>query len=222
MQTSEKSYRFLCREACPACGSKDFSILYSAPLDSGSIGRFIEDYYAIDPRLLGGAPYELCECASCKLIYQRYVGSNKLLEALYTDWVSEPLDPEQEIAAYRDEIGAVAQSRDGHEIMVASSFTGVPLKHMRVLDYGMGWALWARIARQLGCQAFGIDVAEPRMLYASRHGITTLREDQLEGREFHFINMEQVLEHVVDPLALVITTGRVQASQRWSNVSRAT
>ena len=87
--------------------------------------------------------------------------------------------------------------------MAAASFLGRPLAGMRTLDYGMGWALWARIAERLGCDSFGSDLAPPRMDYAARHGVRTVADEEISKHRFEFINTEQVFEHVSHPLALL-------------------
>jgi 2-polyprenyl-3-methyl-5-hydroxy-6-metoxy-1,4-benzoquinol methylase len=142
------------------------------------------------------------------LVFQHHIGGPELLSDLYTHWVHEPQDPEAEIDTYRDEIGNIPQSRDAHEIMAAAAFLRLPLKGLKTLDYGMGWALWARIAAHLGCASYGSDLAEPRMEFARRHGVAAIDDEEIGRHKFHFINTEQVFEHVPEPLALLRRLGR--------------
>ncbi|HYE27198.1 MAG TPA: methyltransferase domain-containing protein [Allosphingosinicella sp.] len=202
MAETGEAYRFEAREACPACGAEGSTTIYSTPFDEGGIGTFVRDYYHIDPAVLREAPYELQLCPGCGLVFQHYVGRDALLTALYTDWVDEPEDPERDLDTYRAELQAIPESRDAHELMAASSYLGVPLNRMKTLDYGMGWAGWARIAASLGCDSFGSDLAEPRMVYAARHGVHTVTDEEIGGHQFHFINTDQVFEHVTRPLEL--------------------
>lgn len=196
------AYAFEARDACPACGSEGETV-YSASFAEGGIGTFVRDYYHIDPDVLRNAPYELQCCRGCGMVYQRYVGAHELLNELYSSWVDEPEDPERDIDTYRDEIRAIPESRDAHELMAAASYLGRPVSNLKTLDYGMGWALWARIAARLGCDSFGSDLAEPRMEYAARHGVRTVSDDEMIGHQFDFINTEQVFEHVPQPAHLL-------------------
>lgn len=198
-----KAYGFEAREACPVCGLDAAETVYSTPFGEGGVGRFVRDYYHIDPAVLREAPYELQHCPRCALVFQHYVGGAELLTDLYSDWVDEPEDPERDIATYRAEIGAVMESRDAHELMAASSYLGRPLEGMKTLDYGMGWALWARIAARLGCESYGSDLAQPRMDYAARQGVRTVTDEEIQAHRFDFINTEQVFEHVPQPLDLL-------------------
>lgn len=197
-----RSYGFEARSSCPACRSAETKTLYSTPFDSGTIGRFVREYYHIDPAVLREAPYRLDRCRQCGLVFQHHIGDAQLLTELYSNWVDEPEDPEL-IDSYRAEMSSVPESRDAHELMAASSFLGVPLRGMKTLDYGMGWGLWPRIAVALGCDSYGSDLAAPRMEYAAAHGIRTVTDAEIGEHRFHFINTEQVFEHVPQPLDLL-------------------
>lgn len=201
--TDGPAYAFVARERCPACGSPEVSTLYESAFASGAIGTFVRSYYRVDPTLLGAAAYRLDRCRACGLTFQANVGGPELLSDLYTHWVEEPGDPDRDIPTYRDDIGAVRLSRDAHEVMAAASFLGKPLSELRTLDYGMGWALWPRIAAALGCRSFGSDLSEPRMEFARRHGVDAVTDEEIAGLRFDFINTEQVFEHVPEPLELL-------------------
>lgn len=194
---------FVDRSACPGCGASDVATLFRTPFDKGGIGTFVRTYYGIDPDILAAGEYRLDQCQACGLTFQGLIGDDRLLEALYTDWVEEPGDPETEIDTYRADINNIRLSRDAHEVMAASSFLGVPLKQLTTLDYGMGWALWARIAAALGCRSYGSDLSKPRMAFAQSHGVNAVTDAQIADQRFHFINTEQVFEHVPEPLELL-------------------
>jgi 2-polyprenyl-3-methyl-5-hydroxy-6-metoxy-1,4-benzoquinol methylase len=196
-------FGFATRSVCPGCRASDIMTLYRTGFDEGGIGTFVRTYYGIDPKILTAGEYRLDQCRACKLIFQGCIGDDRLLETLYTDWVEEPGDPEAEIDTYRADINNVRLSRDAHEVMAASSFLRVPLSQLTTLDYGMGWALWARIAATLGCQSYGSDLSKPRMAFAARHGVNAITDAEIADRRFHFINTEQVFEHVPEPLELL-------------------
>lgn len=197
------AYRFERRDSCPACAEREHDTVYSSSFADGSISTFVREYYGADPKWLAQAPYELARCRRCGLVFQHYMGGPELLSDLYTHWVEEPEDPEADIATYREEIRNIALSRDAHELMSAASFLRLPLTSLKTLDYGMGWALWARIAARLGCDSYGSDLAAPRMEFARRHGVKTIEDDGIGRLKFHFVNTEQVFEHVPEPLLLL-------------------
>jgi hypothetical protein len=195
---SPSKFGFVRRDSCPACGSRAAQVRYRCRFDEPPISSFLADYYRIDPALLDGV-YELRQCLECSTFYQAEVGEEALLETLYSDWIDCADIPATDPQYVRD-MSHPRASRDGHEIMAAAAYLGRPLSDLRTLDYGMGWASWARIAATLGCDSAGFDLSASRMEFASQHGV---RAPQT-GERFHFINTEQVFEHLTDPRGTIV------------------
>jgi SAM-dependent methyltransferase len=131
---------------------------------------------------------------------------------LYTDWQYRrwewhPDEPElrnpEETPVYSEHLREVNLSLFAHEIMVASSFLGVPLAEMKTLDYGMGMGLWVRIAKKLGCDSYGLEVSEEHRDRVRRHGCGAITDEELHLHKFHFVNTEQVFEHIAEPLGVL-------------------
>lgn len=197
------SYRFETRDDCPTCGAADTRTIYSTPFSEGGIGTFMREYYKVDPHLLAAAPYELQHCPRCDLVYQHHVGSRELLTDVYTKWCWQPSDPDFDYPAYKEHITEYKLSPAGHEVMIIASYLKKPYDQIKLLDYGMGWGMFIRIAKQLGVDAYGLELSQPQVEYARSHGIKTITDDELADHRFHFISTEQVFEHVTEPLALL-------------------
>jgi SAM-dependent methyltransferase len=192
---------FARRTVCPGCGSPDAAPLLDLPYDEGPVRRFVAGYYAraegLD-RWLAGGRFRVERCAGCGLVFQREVPDAALLEALYDRWLSDGGPPEHDplLAA---QLAAPARSRDGHELMAAAAVLGRPPSQLRVLDYGMGWGLWAIVASRLGAHSFGYDLAESRREHAARHGVAPVAFDAIPSLGVDFVNAEQVFEHLAEP-----------------------
>lgn len=199
MKTLKTSYDFRARSRCPACHSPDGTTVYSNPFNAPPISDVIRSHYGVDPDCLSRAPYKLVRCGCCSLIYQDWVGDDELLSELYERWIADHADPDTD-PGFVDNIRYPAQSRDGHELMAAAAYLQRPTNELVTLDFGMGWGLWARIARALGCDSYGFDLSRECMRYASERGVKVLAEDRIGNERFHFINTEQVMEHVTEPL----------------------
>lgn len=143
--------------------------------------------------VLSKGEYRLDQCEECGTYFQAEIGDSEFLEFLYTHWASEPGFESDPI--YSFDVSNPMKSRDGHELMAVAAFLGLPISKLRVLDYGMGWAGWGRVAASLGADVHGFDLSEDRMQFARQHGIKTELGDGL-----HFINTEQVFEHVAEPV----------------------
>ena len=195
-------FRFVTRTACPACGGEQGISRYRRRFDHPPISTFIAGYYGIDPALLASGEYRVDQCRSCETFFQAEVGDPGLLATLYGQWLFDADQPEGD-PRYAYDMAHPRRSRDGHEIMAACAFLHVPPGKMETLDYGMGRAGWARVAAALGCRSYGTDIAEGRRFFAARNGVRTICHEEIEGRRFHFINTEQVMEHLADPADVV-------------------
>jgi hypothetical protein len=186
---------FVTRECCPACGGAART-LYRSGFDEPPISTFLASYYGRSFPLPPGE-YRADECLECGTIYQAEIADDALIATMYGEWIGQSYVPEND-PAYRFDVAHPELSRDGHEIIAAAAFVGVQLRQLVTLDYGMGWASWARNAAALGCKSYGFDISPARQEFAARHGIST----ELDGVSFHFINTEQVFEHVTEPATL--------------------
>lgn len=144
--------------------------------------------------MLEGADYILRECASCGLIFQVEIPGEELMEAMYDRWI----DPKKTLHRRQGQLSF--RGRIALELMSIADFFGRPPEAIRVLDFGMGWGYWSRIAQGFGFQVFGFELAESRVEKAQQAGITVVSKEDLPGQRFDFINTEQVFEHLPDPL----------------------
>jgi SAM-dependent methyltransferase len=192
--------RFVERTRCPACDSTRLETLLHCPYVEPRLLGFLQHSYPTASDLvdwLSGADYQLDACVACHLVYQRFVGSDELLSVLYDEWLNEQYQPAS--ANFRSQLARPAQTRDGHELFAVARTLNVPVHRLRVIDYGMGWGLWARIAKQLGADAFGCDLSALRCADARASGIGIVQPAELTGMDADFVNADQILEHVSEP-----------------------
>ena len=198
-------HQFRERVLCPACGCSSAKELFNSRFDSFPISDYIELYYGANRITeLADWIYRLDRCQNCELVFQRYIGNESFLSELYSSWLSTADHQAEAHATSSYLLKAPYATRDGHELMWAAKHLGKPLVTMQTLDYGMGWALWARIAKEIGCESFGFDLSTVRMRAAAQQGIKVLQSEIFPAESFDFINTEQVFEHVADPLALAV------------------
>lgn len=199
------SNHFIHRPVCPGCGNGSARTLISLHYDSEPLAGFLARFYrrATDiTTWCRDGLYQLDECATCGLVFQRFVGDDRLLTELYDRWITPSRPPEQEpaIAAM---LARPKQSRDGHELMAVASFLRRPIQELKVFDYGMGWGLWAQVAHRLGAQSYGYDVAPSRCEYVATRGVKPIPLETVGSYQFDLINTEQVLEHLSQPSEVV-------------------
>ncbi len=203
---------FCRRSKCPACGAEERKTLFRAPYDEGPVFEFVKAWFRGAPtqQWLQGGEYWLVRCEACSLVYQVDVGSEELLEEVYNRWLNDGMGPDDSV--YTQEFLARPRcSRDGHELLAASRALNVPIPSMRVLDFGMGWALWGRVALALGCTVHGFDLSEERNAFARKHGILVADKARPEQLGVNFVSAEQVFEHLTNPAEELAWIARAMA-----------
>jgi 2-polyprenyl-3-methyl-5-hydroxy-6-metoxy-1,4-benzoquinol methylase len=188
------------RERCPSCGAGAPAILLREPFDSAAITAFLQRQYAGRAQLgqLGGHSYELVRCNSCELAYQRTIPGRQLVQELYDEWI--PGSERDRLQQERDVYDPSYWAQQVHFVIEHLRLRPVDIK---VLDFGMGWGEWASMARAFGCEVYGSELSPERLNYAHSIGIPTLDWKEISSQRFHFINTEQVFEHLVEPLDIL-------------------
>lgn len=192
---------FVERTCCPTCGSNRLREVYRCRYLEPPIWQFLNFYYAQAKglaSLLEGAEFRLDECLECSLVFQRHVGTPRLLGVLYDEWLNSAYQSDQD-RVMREALAAPRRSRDGHEIFAVSSTLGKAPSDLSVLDFGMGWAFWCRVALSLGCRTYGFDLSEKRREYGAQHGVQVVSYGEISRLSVDFINTEQVFEHLSQP-----------------------
>ena len=192
---------FLIRSACPICSHSDTVELYTAPFAQAPIGPFLEEQYApvghgIDLSVLGDAQYCLHRCPNCELVFQKNIPGDELMHILYERWIDA--DVTKENHRVQDDVNLF--NGYANEISLIVDMNGKIPDEQRFLDFGMGWAKWACMAKAFGVTAEGCELSEKRIENARQLGVGICDWDDIPGGNYDFINTEQVYEHIGDPL----------------------
>jgi SAM-dependent methyltransferase len=182
------------RMSCPACGARDGHPLLEVPYQHPDMQRFLTAYYHRPPDLrpLEGETYTLMRCASCGLAYQRSVPTPEFLQTIYDTWIFAKKE--------RQEARALPYYTTlAEQVHFLIEHLGMPPREIRVLDFGMGWGDFLSMARAYGCRVYGVDLSVERQRHARGIGIEVLSWDDIPQQRFHFVNAEQVFEHLVEP-----------------------
>lgn len=195
------------RERCPACGARDCVSILRQAYTSPNLLAYMREFYGVGKeevsRWLAAESYEVRECRACGMCFQVFYPDRDLAIELYDTWIN----PEEcrrgdlrrpSISSYEpqlQEVVALAGYVERHN--------GVPLPQVKILDYGMGWGSWLRMACAFGVQAYGYELSPTRIQNAASLGVTCLDDAGLSEHKFHIISLDQVLEHVPDPRAVV-------------------
>lgn len=183
------------RDHCPGCRRTATRTLYREPLDSPGITRYMQAHYGHRvERDFAGYDYELAQCEHCGLAFQAQVPAPALLAEIYDRWLPAT---ERDAVAARWGLDDYRYLAEQVEFML-DHFHARP-SAIKALDFGFGWAEWAKMASAYGVDVCGAELSQVRIAYARSCGIPVVDSAELPHDEFHFINTEQVFEHLLEP-----------------------
>lgn len=191
---------FVKREFCPGCKSGSHSTIYSCRFSESPIKEFIESYYGPGGRItfeyLNGAKFILNRCNVCGMIYQEEIPNDFFMKILY----DEGIEPQKIVNQYKEYDNVDYYSVLAKEVMMIIAYFNRRPSQLKFFDFGMGWGKWCRMAKAFGCDAYGTELSESRIEYAKSQAVKVIALDEIPEYSFDFINMEQILEHIPEPL----------------------
>lgn len=197
--------RFVERFRCPLCAESRHAVLRRVPLTAPEVWDFLARYYEgrIARSELAGGLYEVRRCEACRFLWQAWHLDDAGMQRLYEEWISA----EQSLAK---KTRAEVTLFDGYarEASAIARHIGRRPCEIRVLDFGMGWGAWCRMAQAYGYDVAGYELSRARQDYARAAGIRVIDSLDALGR-YDFVNCHHALEHVPDPLA---TLARLSAA----------
>lgn len=194
---------FFERAVCPVCRSHATSKIYECGLTSSPIKDLISSHYrsqgVVDWSLFDGTDYELRKCEDCKLIYQKNVPNDHVLDRIYNEMIApDGLDRLEEERLTIDNFERLAGEL-GVLFRWCARLNGKHPSKIRFLDYGFGHGRWARIARALGATVFATETGDAKKAIAAGIGVEIISDDDIDRMRFDIVHTEQVFEHLVDP-----------------------
>lgn len=146
--------------------------------------------------LVGDKPYEIRFCSGSGLYFQTWVLEDRELGGWYSQSEGDEYI-QREIA--RQKLHWFAHMTE--EILVFRQLcqNATP----RVLDFGCNWGKWASMALAHGCDVYAVEVNRTAANFCSRRGIKIVSFADLDRLQFDFINVDQVAEHLSEPMAVI-------------------
>lgn len=180
------------RLACPVSGAPA-EVIFSRPYALPEMRAYTERC-ALTAQL-ADKPFEVRHCAASGLYFQTWVMDDSELAGLYSPPVDEKFFVEQ---IGKQKLHWFAHMTEEILVMRQMVPTHVPV----VLDFGCNWGKWASMALAHGCEVYGVDVNRDAAAFCAARGIKMISHNELGGTRFDFINVDQVMEHLTDPLGV--------------------
>ncbi len=182
------------RHACPACGSRERTIISTVPYTNEPLASYMRNRFpGIPAEALADVPYEIAQCKQCRLLYQTHIPTDTLEQHIY--------QAEKTEESLREKSGAeisffIQKARECERIALLINKKPTDT---RVLEFGSGWGNWLLIARALGYNAEGVEIMPERRKQAAANGLIVHESLDTVTGTFDYIYTDQVFEHLADP-----------------------
>jgi SAM-dependent methyltransferase len=193
-------FRLIPRLVCPAC-LHDAGQQTLCAIPYSRLGAFLERSYVRSsieehlPNILRH-DYAIVECSRCLLLYQRNVPDTASMEILYSEMIS----PDATFDRHRLHMDDLAYyERHVRDVFAVFSHLNRHPSRIRVLDFGSGWAQWARVAKAVGAETFIAEISEKQIENARTLGIGNIDIFGYSGPAFDYIHTQDVFEHLPEP-----------------------
>lgn len=182
------------RENCPICGQSTVR-LFSWPFQARELRHVVQRLPDAVAKPFLAESYEIRRCEPCDFLFQKIAPDTQEVLHLYALHVDASVI-EMEIEDQKLHWFA----HMAEEILVLRQM--IPAGRPKVLDFGCNWGKWASMALAFGCDVDAVEVNPVTAKFCSSRGIQIIAPEALEDGHYDFINVDQVLEHISDPLDL--------------------
>lgn len=177
---------------CPICRSEQIHVFL----------RAYDDRYGYPGK------FDLIRCSDCGHAFLRADFSPQQLMELYTDYYPRKSFDIEQFRPCVERAGFFAWLNG----LRSSAFRWVP-HNVRVLDVGCGFGETLAYHTARGCEVYGVEADENIRRVAERFGfkvhIGLFDDSEYESDYFDYVTMDQVIEHVTDPVATLRGVARI-------------
>lgn len=190
---------FVTRAKCPVCNYQHSTTLWVKPYSDLVLDKFLSEFYhqKLNTSQLEQQPFQIDQCNQCEFIYQPFVLNETGMATLYGEWV----DSKTSLKKKKTAKAKLYKQYSGQIEIIARLFKQKP-HTINILEFGMGWGYWSRMAQAFGYNVSGLELSPERVEHARSMGLKVIEEIP-DDAKYHFIYANQVFEHLENPLTLL-------------------
>lgn len=178
--------------SCPVCQSDSLKM----------IGKKYDDRYGYP------GTFDLYKCLKCSHIFLDAYHDNATFKRLYTCYYPRS---EMSLEGFR-EVPEVSGFKSWFNGEKHSAYCWVP-ENVRVLDIGCGFGQTLGYHQARGCEVYGVEADENIRRIADKYGfkvhVGLFDPNQYEPDFFDYVTLDQVIEHVTDPIETLKGIARI-------------
>ncbi|MFT5218295.1 MAG: hypothetical protein ACI9LO_001444 [Planctomycetota bacterium] len=190
------------REHCPICRSVKTSTLFELSYRDARLADYLTRFYQgrLPMDAIADSHFHIVRCEECHFIYQDSILDDAGMALLYGDWVDQRAS-----LLKKRQAKATLYRQYANQVQAIISLVKLPTHRINLLEVGMGWGYWSRMAQAHGINVYGFELSEQRREHAESMGLQVITELDSTGLSYHCIYANQLFEHLADPLGLLLT-----------------
>ena len=188
---------FLSYETCKICNNKGKKV-YSKNYSDKEFSNFFSKFYGhsnLDLLLdyVKDERYILLKCADCSFVWQQTEPDGKFAFKLYEEIIDKK-------ASLKKSIKLKQKRKEKFKTEFEFIYNYFNVKKLNILDFGAGWGSWLDVVDKNKANLYAFEISPSRKKHLIKNGFTVLDENSIKDYNnfFHFIRLEQVLEHLTD------------------------
>tara|TARA_B110000027_G_C16122379_1_gene304062 strand:+ start:2085 stop:2999 length:915 start_codon:yes stop_codon:yes gene_type:complete len=188
---------FVFYENCKICDTKGKKIYSENYSDKNFVNFFSNFYGHINYNLLldyvKHEKFELYKCEDCNFIWQRVEPDGEFSFLLYEEIIDKKV-------SYQKSIDIIQKRKQRFKTEFELIYNYFNVKKLNILDFGAGWGTWLDVIDRNKANLYAFEISPSRKTHLIKNGFTVLDENTIKNYDnfFHFIRLEQVLEHLTD------------------------
>ena len=191
------------RNCCPICSNSINESIISIPLNDPVIvnyqklERFFSDTFLTKypSEIFSEFNFRIQFCKECEFYFNSNVLNDEGMSLLYNEWLDQT-----KLSTYYSCMSPNINEKCRLDIM-EKYFK----KKINVLDFGAGYGNFLKLAKANKFNLFAFDLSINKNVYLENElGVKLIGDLMKYKNYFHLFNLNQVLEHIADPLNLVI------------------
>jgi len=183
---------------CKICGKIGTSI-FSKKFNDELLKKFFIKYYGEKKyenfkNNLKEISYELLKCNQCKFIWQKSTPKRNFSIDLYENIIDKTESLKKSEKKFNNQ-------KHGYYREIKKIISNFKEKKINVLDFGAGWGHWLISGSSLPYEPYAFELSPSRTKFLISNQIKIINLETINSYEnfFHYIRLDQVLEHVDEP-----------------------
>ena len=183
---------------CKICNQNGKSI-YSKSFNDEIFKLFFTTYYGESKyenfkNKLEATNYELLKCKDCKFVWQKNIPNKNFSIDLYENIIDNEQSLKKSELKYHNQ-------KNSNNKEINKIIRNFKKEKINILDFGAGWGHWLMSGSSSFYDSYAFELSPSRKKFLISNGINVLNFDTINLYEnfFHYIRLDQVLEHLDEP-----------------------